>query len=134
MRTIDDVQSFLEDFFKKELQLHTDRNNLVGSREEYIDRVYDFFDDSVLFSAEHSFSNLTAWPYNDSEEERMGYIKNMLRLRKLFVIEEYKNAKLEVAIKNEGFSDTLFVMRVTITNHQIIDTLNAYMYQKQMNN
>ncbi|EAY24036.1 hypothetical protein [Microscilla marina] len=117
MKTIDEVKVFLEEFIEKEYNLYIDQYKLVGSRDDYIDKVYDLFDEAVLFSAKHTFNGLTAWSDGDSVKERESYINDILRKRKIFAIEEYKNTKLDSSIKDEGFSNNVFVCYVS-HNHE----------------
>ncbi|MCU0437565.1 MAG: hypothetical protein MUC49_06580 [Raineya sp.] len=114
MKTIDDVQSFLESFFIAEYELHKDRKRGNGTRNQYIDRVYDFFDNNMLSTAEYHFNSLTAWSSKVDEQEADEYIEQVLRKRKLFVVEQYQNAQYRQAIKDQGTSsDTLFVCYVS---------------------
>lgn len=125
MKTIDDVRAFLERFFRQEHKLHVDRKSLVSSRSEYIDRVYDFLDNHVFFTAEDNFGSLTAWPVDEDESSRKKYISDILRERKVFVIEQYQDAKYDNVIQEEGTSDIMFLCYVSdnheIANHRYAD-------------
>lgn len=105
---IDKVQEFLEEFIQEEYELQIRQYKLQdSSRNDYIDKVYDLCDKYLIFSSEDRFNNFNIWPSRESEEERNEFIHH-LRPRKVFVIEQYENAKYRTAINNENPSNTLF--------------------------
>jgi hypothetical protein len=113
MKSIADIKVYLDNFFEIEYNLHMQCHRLEGSRESYIDSVYDFFDKAVFLTVEDKFSALTIWPDDEDSEKRMHYIDKILRRRKLFVIEQYRNAKFDSSIEEEGVSSDLFMCYVS---------------------
>ena len=114
MKAIKEVEAFITEFFKKEYDLANDCNNLIGTRNENEKRVYSFFDKYGISAMYSFFSELLAWPYDESKEQRGNYIKDMLRVRKLFVIEEYKNPELGQSVIGQGIkSEQLFACYVS---------------------
>jgi len=116
MRTIKDVELFLEQFFDREYELHINRNKLLGTRGEYIKSVSDFFKDNVYVTAKSNFSSLNVWPKRKDESKRLRFIDEILRRRKVFVIEHYNGVKLDSTIENGGVDSYLFLCYVSDCN------------------
>ncbi len=108
MKEIKKVQEFVSQVVSYEYDFNIKRNKLEGTRNEFIEAVYKFFDAYVFSDAESSFSTITAWAYGTSEESRMRTIAGLCE-RKLFAIEEYAGAKYDSVIDNENTSGNLFV-------------------------
>lgn len=117
MKSISEVQTFLEEAFKKEYELLLESFS-NENRNNYIDKVYDFFDEYMIFSGELAFNSMTAWMFDHTEEEKKNLMENILRLRKIFVIECSDGAKYDNAIANVATSDLLFTCYAS-DNHQI---------------
>jgi len=116
MKTIEDVKAFLDDFFESEYNLHIKSNMLEGTRDNYIDSVYDFFEKAMYLTAEDNFVALTAWSDDEDLESRNNFIEKVLRKRKLFAIEQYLGSKFDSSIENEGVDSTLFLCYVSDYN------------------
>lgn len=106
MNEFDKIQEFISQVVSYEYNFNIKGFKLEGTRKEFILEVYKFFDIYVFGSTKKSFSGMTLWPTNISEEERMERISDMCK-RKLFAIEEYAGVKYDSVI--EPVSGNLYV-------------------------
>jgi hypothetical protein len=114
MKTIEEVEVFINEFFQKEYDLTKDRKNLIGTRADHEKKVLLFFDEYGIYIMSTAFGDLLAWSQNESKEDREDYLANILRIRKLFVIEEYKNPIFDQSVLNQGVkSEQLFACYVS---------------------
>jgi hypothetical protein len=114
MKKIEEVEIFINEFFQKENDLTKDRKNLIGTRDENEKRVFSFFKEFGIATMLNHFNDLLAWPDNESEDKREKYLKNILRIRILFVIEEYIKPIFDQSVLDQGIkSDQMFACYVS---------------------
>ncbi len=73
-----------------------------------IKMVREFFQESVFLTAKSNFSRLTVWPKRKSEEKRKRYLEQILKKRKLFLIEHFDGAVYDDCIEEKNPSRQLF--------------------------
>ncbi len=117
MKSISEVQTFLEEAFKIEYELLLE-SFTNDSYDDFSDKVDNFFGEYLIFSGELAFNSMTAWMFDQTEEEKKNWMENILRLRKIFAIECSEGAKYDSTIENVVKSDVLFTCYAS-DNHQI---------------
>jgi len=115
MASINEVQEFIEKAFQMEYDLSVESCK-NSNQKDFVNKVYDFYDEYLILSAEPAFNSLTEWRFNEPEDYKKDYLENILCNRKIFAIAHSEEAIYDRAIANVEISGTLFTCYASDNN------------------